>query len=332
MEKAMSRRAACAVALGVFLLLGVGLSAADRSTGKSTGRRPPRRKKPGPPDKGKKGKPGERVEGAPNVYELMKLYEARQYNSIYGKLPYRLLKPYAYVSSRKYPLVVCLHGVPGRGKDNALQLGCTYPVAVLARPETRRKYPTFVMAPQSPTWWGDQPYGTKKAAGGGTSGKKSPQMMSMLLDGIEAIQGVFSIDPNRIYVTGHSMGGFGAFNALASDPNMFAGAVVVAGGGDPNAAMDFAHVPVWVFCGQKSSILHHSQNMILALKKYGGKPSFTVFKELGHRCWRQAYESQALWDWLFAQRRVWPRPILTTQPATQPTSQPSTRPVVLKRE
>jgi len=320
----MSRKTTWAAAMVVAVLAG-GLVAADRAARTGRSKRPPRGKTAKPPSKGKKAKPGERLEKAPDVYELMKLYEARQYNSVYGKLPYRLLRPLAYVSSRRYPLVVCLHGVPGRGKDNALQLGCTYPVAVLARPDMRQKYPAFVMAPQSTTWWGDEPYGSKGGAGGKS---KHPPMMSMLLDGIEALGGVFSIDPNRVYVTGHSMGGFGAFNALASDPNLFAAAVVVAGGGDPNTAWRFSHVPVWVYCGEKSPILHYSQNMVLAMRKFGGSPNFTVIQDTGHRCWRQVYDSQAVWDWLFAQRRIWPRPVPTTLPATLP----ATRPIIIRRE
>ncbi len=326
----MSRKTMWAAALAVAALAG-GLSAADRPARTGKSKRPPRGKTARPPSKGKKAKPEKRLEKAPDVYELMKLYEARQYNSVYGKLPYRLLRPLAYVSSRRYPMVVCLHGVPGRGQDNALQLGCTYPAAVLARPDMRQKYPAFVMAPQSTTWWGDEPYGSRKGTGG--RGKsKHPAMMSMLLDGIEAMGGVFSIDPNRIYVTGHSMGGFGAFNAVASDPNMFAAAVVVAGGGDPNTAARFTHVPVWVYCGEKSSILHYSQNMVLAMRKFGGSPSFTVIKDAGHRCWQQVYDSQAVWDWLFAQRRIWPRPVLTTLPATLPATRPATRPILPERD
>ncbi|MGB2823029.1 MAG: prolyl oligopeptidase family serine peptidase [Phycisphaerae bacterium] len=328
----MSPKTTWAVVLALAALA-AGLSAADRPSRASRSKKPPRGKTVKPPQKGKRPEADKRFEKAPDVYELMKLYEARQYNSVYGKMPYRLLKPLSYASSRRYPLVVCLHGVPGRGEDNALQLGCTYPVAVLAQPDMRRKYPAFVMAPQSPTWWGDRAYGEKKPAGGpGKPSGKGPPMMSMLLDGIEALAGVFSIDPNRVYVTGHSMGGFGAFNALASDPNMFAAAVVVAGGGDPNTAASFLHVPVWVFCGQKSSILHYSQNMVLALKKVGGRCTFTVLEGAGHRCWYQVYDAQATWDWLFAQRRIWPRPILTTWPATLPATQPTTRPILLKRE
>ena len=293
-----------------------------------------RNKKPAkPPAKGVKTAKGgpKRLEKAPNVYELMKRYEARQYNSVYGALPYRLLKPQGYVPSRRYPLVVCLHGVPGRGKDNALQLGCTVPAAVLARPDMQKRYPAFVMAPQSPTWWGDAPYGTKPTPGGRMS-KKSPPMMSMLLDGIEALTGVFGIDPNRVYVTGHSMGGFGAFNALRSDPNMFAAAVIAGGGGDPNEAYRYRHVPVWVFCGAKSPILHYSQNMVLGIKKVMGKVNFTVIPDAAHQCWSQVYDSQATWDWLFAQRRVWPRPVLTTWPTTVPATLPATRPSASPRE
>ena len=300
----------------------------------SAAERPPRpAPTKGPP--GRTGKPpakdestqigGERLE----VSELMKIYEARQFVSGYGKLPYRLLRPLDYQHSRQYPLMVCLHGVPGRGKDNSLQLGATYPANVLARDEMRKQYPCFVIVPQSTAWWGDEPYGAK-----GSSGRKGkyPQSMTMLLESVDALQDAFNIDPNRIYVTGHSMGGFGAFNALATDPNTWGGAVIVGGGGDPNTASRFAHVPLWVHCGQKSSILHYSEKMVEALRSSGGKPSFTVVPNTDHRCWSQVYESRSVWAWLFSQRRTLPLPPVATQPALPPTTLPALIPGLLDGE
>ena len=217
-------------------------------------------------------------------------------------------------------MVVCLHGVPGRGKDNVMQLGNTYPVDVLSRADMRRRYPCYVLAPQTQTWWGDHPYGTKPAPG---AKSRSFPAMSLLLECVGDLAEGLNADPNRIYLTGHSMGAFGVFNALVSDPNMFAAAAVVAGGGDPNSALHITHVPTWVFCGEKSPILRYSRDMVDMLKRLGGQPKFTIVKGAGHVCWRQVYDAPAVWDWLFAQRRVIRRFDATTQPATQPTTRPT---------
>jgi predicted peptidase len=135
-----------------------------------------------------------------------------------------------------------------------------------------------------------------------------------------------SIDRDRVYLTGQAMGGFGAFNVIRQDPNMFAAAVTVSGGGDPNSAWRYAHVPVWLYGGESSQILHYSQEMYDALKKFHGKPNLTIIKGSKTNCWPQVYDSPATWDWLFAQRRV--LKIATTQatrPTTGPASGPTTR-------
>lgn len=276
------------------------------------------------PAKGLQTKDGKRpgkLKG-PDMQRLMKLYEAHKYVSSSGELPYRLLRPLAYDRGRQYPMVVCLHGAAGRGKDNVMQLGATYPADVLTRKEMRTRHPCFVLVPQSQTWWGDRPYGT---LGGAAKGKDFPAV-SLLLECVEELSASFSIDPNRVYVTGHSMGGFGTFNVLSSDPNVWAAAAVVAGGGDPNSGVfHFSHVPVWVFVGEKSPILRYSRDMVDALKRLGGTPNYTVVKGAGHECWQEVYDAPAIWDWLFAQRRVIRRFDLTTQPATLPASAPATR-------
>jgi hypothetical protein len=83
-------------------------------------------------------------------------------------------------------------------------------------------------------------------------------------------------------------------------------------------------VPVWIFTGEKSPIIHYPRDMFVALKAAGGHPKLTLLNGAATACWAEVYESQAMWDWLFSQRR---RPRLTaTQPATQPGAQPGTRP------
>jgi len=309
-------------AAAVFFAAGAALRAQGRPRLRPP--KPPSKKGPPGSKKPTPGKDGQATYPPANIQELMKLYEARQYHSLQGSLPYRMLRPVGYTARRPYPMVVCLHGVPGRGQENSLQLTATYPARVLARAEMRQKYPCFVLAPQSRTWWGDRPYGAPP--GGKPSGRDYPAM-TLLLECIAALQDVFSIDSNRVYLTGHGMGAFGAFNALATDANTFAAAAVVSGGGDPNSASDFYWTPLWVFAGEKSRIRHYSETMVQAVRKFGAAPKYTVVPGGATRCWAPVYEGPALWDWLFAQRRR-PKPALpTTWPATMPTTAPSLLPV-----
>lgn len=65
-----------------------------------------------------------------------------------GTLPYRLLKPEPYEEGKSYPLVVFLHGAGERGNENVVQL--VHGVGEFARPENRKKYSCFLVAPQCP--------------------------------------------------------------------------------------------------------------------------------------------------------------------------------------
>src|SRR4051812_25510268 len=80
--------------------------------------------------------------------DLEKLLEARVFTRGKASLPYRLLKPIDYDASKKYPLVVFLHGAGERGDDNRAQL--RHGIKDFASDEARKKYPCFLIAPQCP--------------------------------------------------------------------------------------------------------------------------------------------------------------------------------------
>jgi poly(3-hydroxybutyrate) depolymerase len=265
--------------------------------------------------------PGQHEKQGADVSMLQKVFEPRTFTTLDGHtMEYRLMKPAGYTPGKAYPMVVCLHGIPGEGKGNTLQLLASYAVGVLAKPEVQQRHPCFVLAPQSPNWWGNEPYGNTQPK----PGRKHFPAMSVLLQLVDNLGREFGMDPDRLYVTGQEMGGFGTFNALKSDPNMWAAAVVVSGGGDPNSAASFAHVPVWIYTGEKSPIIHYPRDMFVALKAASGHPKLTVLNGAATACWAEVYESQSVWDWLFSQRRQ-PR-LPTTQPAPQPGGQAGTQP------
>jgi len=243
---------------------------------------------------------------------LTRLYKAHEFKGGVT-LSYRLLEPpglEADDGGSKYPLVVCLHGVGGRGEGNLRNLGGTYAAAVLAEPALREKHPCFVLVPQCPpgrTW------SARPAA--------APHLAAVL-QLVDTLLKDRPVDPDRVYVTGQSMGGYGTWAALAARPGLFAAAMPVCGGGDPAAAARFKHVPVWAFHGERDTTVRpeQSQRMIAALKAAGASPKYTEFPGVGHGCWLQTYTTPGVWDWLFDQRR--PKP--TTRPADE--GNPTTRP------
>jgi predicted peptidase len=176
-------------------------------------------------------------------------------------------------------------------------------VAEFARPENRKSYPCFLIAPQCPKdcKWVDVNWG---AATHKTPPKPSDPLR-LVLELISVLPKEYSIDEQRIYVTGLSMGGYGTWDLLARRPDLFAAAVPICGGGDETQAAKMARVPVWVFHGARDTVVKpaRSRNMVEALKKAGGEPRYTEYPEQGHDSWVPAYKDPEMFRWLFAQKR-----------------------------
>src|SRR5688572_5797919 len=145
-------------------------------------------------------------------------FNARIYtNALLGKLPYRLFIPRGYESSTKYPLVLFLHGSGQSGTDNGAQFQVASPL-VFVSTANQTNYPCFMVAPQCPT----------------TRDWINPVMVEGVLELLTTLQTEFSLDPNRVYITGLSMGGYGTWALITRDPGRFAAAVPMSGGGDWN--------------------------------------------------------------------------------------------------
>lgn len=234
----------------------------------------------------------------PNVSEYAKgvaePFEARTYvNNKGDTMRYRLMMPLDYDSTKKYPLVVCLHGSSGRGKDNVNQVLTTLPAQLLSTAENRIKYPAFLFVPQCPT----------NADWGGIT--NIPVVDSLLVETMFSLEEEFSIDKNRRYVTGNSMGGYGTWHLICTRPEIFAAAVPICGGGNPALARNIVHLPIWAFHGAKDQNVpvSGSRDIIEAIRTAGGDPKYTEFPDAAHNIVKEVTDTPGLVDWLFAQKR-----------------------------
>jgi len=233
-----------------------------------------------------------------NAEDFRKRFEVRAFKN----LPYRLLIPKSYDAKKSYPLVVFFHGAGERGNDNVKQL--VHGMADFASDDVMDKYPCFVMAPQCPA--GEQWVDTPWSAAAHKMPAKPTEPMQLSLELIGVLQNEFSIDANRIYVTGLSMGGFGTWDAIQRQPKRFAAAVPICGGGDPAYAKQIAHLPIWAFHGDKDGVVkvQRTRDMITAIKAAGGSPKYTEYPGVGHNAWTATYANRKLYAWLFAQKRM----------------------------
>lgn len=232
--------------------------------------------------------------------------EARVHKDATGKtLPYRLLKPADPEAGKKYPLVLFLHGAGERGTDNTKQLVWFWSdkkPSVLTRKEVADAK-AFAVIPQCPDGkrWVEVPWEK-----GSYQSPEISEPLEQTLSLVEVLAKELPIDPDRIYVVGMSMGGYGAFDCVQRRPDLFAAAVSVCGAGDLSRAKAIAHVPVWAFHGDKDTAVPvaGSREMIDALKKAGGSPRYTEYPGVGHNSWSPAFEEKEFWTWLLAQKRV----------------------------
>ena len=228
-------------------------------------------------------------------------FEARIFTNAAGAtIPYRLLKPENYDATKKYPLVVFFHGSGERGTDNAAQL--KNGVKLFLAPKNRAEFPCFVLAPQCPPnqQWVDMPWGTDS----GTQPEQPSKSLQLVIDVIDVLPKEFSLDANRLYITGLSMGGFASWDLATRLPNRVAAAVPICGGGDEKAAARAAKVPIWAFHSDDDTSVKtiRTRNMVAAIKAAGGQPKYFEYSGLGHNSWDKTYREPELLPWMFAQR------------------------------
>lgn len=229
-------------------------------------------------------------------------YQKRVFRNAEGEtLPYRLLLPQGYDAQRVYPLVLFFHGAGERGTDNEIQL--VHGMVDFATDEAQQKHPCFVVAPQCPEQqqWVDTPW----TADQHTMPAEPTAALRLSLELLTSLAEEFSIDADRLYVTGLSMGGFGVWDAIQRHPDRFAAALPICGGGDTELAKWIAHIPVWAFHGDSDPVVkpHRSRAMIEALRAAGGSPKYTEYPDVEHNSWTATYADPQVHAWLFAQRR-----------------------------
>jgi predicted peptidase len=193
----------------------------------------------------------------------------RAYATADGQLvPYRVYVPASYDGSRAMPLVVALHGALG---DEKSYFSGIYDPAVIKGEADRRGY---IVA--TPTWLGRFAYGAPAEGD--------------VLRVIKEVASNYKIDPSRIYLTGHSLGGFGAWQTAFDHPEIFAAVAPISGGSPvkldalPPLLARIKNTPVLVVHGAKDGIVPpaRSREMVDAAKKAGVQITYTEVPGADH--------------------------------------------------
>ena len=242
---------------------------------------------------------------AKKMEDLLSPYGAATWKSpTEGSFLYRHASPVKMEKGKKYPLLVFFHGAGGRGNDNKGQLADAGGIEAFDKVGLQTKRSSHVFAGQVPKGerWVDVHWGLL--------GHDMPKISNSMRMAFEAVDSYVAdkknqVDPNRIYVMGLSMGGYGTWDAIQRRPNFFAAAVPICGGGDKNFGKTLKSLPIWAWHGDEDRVIKpsRSRDMIEAIRKAGGNPKYSEIKGRGHNSWTDAWNSKEMWDWLYSQKR-----------------------------
>lgn len=224
-------------------------------------------------------------------------------------LPYRILFPKSFDSSKKYPVIFFLHGRGESGSNNEDQL--RNGGGLFLKPELRTGYPCIVIAPQCPadSYWSNVKITTDTAGKRNFSFRKKgrpTKAMRMLLGLVDRILEKPFIDSTQIYAGGLSMGGMGTFELLRRKQGVFAAAFAICGGDEPSNVKKYDDVSLWIFHGGKDDIVspEFSEAIVRKLEKRKADVKFSLYPEANHNSWDPAFAEPDLMPWLFSKTRI----------------------------
>lgn len=212
----------------------------------------------------------------------LSLHRTHTFSSASGKLHYLSYEPPGWSDSAR-PLVLFLHGAGERGSHVEQVAAHGIPGEI----ERGKNFPFVAVSPQCPA--------------GQTWSELTPVLGGLLDELVDS----YKVDERRVYLTGLSMGAFGAWKLAAAAPNRFAALVPVCGGGDPATAPALRNLPTWAFHGESDDVVPvgKTQAMVDALIALGAPIKLTLYPGVGHDSWTRTYENPELYDWILGQRR-----------------------------
>jgi poly(3-hydroxybutyrate) depolymerase len=201
-----------------------------------------------------------------------------------------------------WPIILALHGRGERGSEGLWQTQIGLPQQVRDHPD---RWPFIIVMPQCPldAVWTD------------------PEMLAMAMAALDRETEEFHGDPERTYLTGLSLGGYGAWELARDNPQRWAAIAIVASGVfwsyEPERwqqaatlpgeyARPIGRTPVWLFHGADDPVVapRESDLMYDALKASGGHVRLWIYQGLKHDSWTRAYNEPELPRWLLAHRAI----------------------------
>lgn len=201
-----------------------------------------------------------------------------------GDRKYTVYVPEDYDASKTHPAILFLHGAGERGDDGIEPAQVGLGPAILQRGGV----PAIVIFPQARTTW-----------------QAGSEDAEAALKALEDASTAYKIDPDRVILTGLSMGGMGSWSLAAKHPDKFAAIVPICGPGRVEDVPSYKGLPIRAYVGDADFPRLHlgMRSMIEALREAGQEPDYTEYRGVGHNSWDRAYNDPELIDWMLSQRR-----------------------------
>ena len=235
-------------------------------------------------------------------------------------LPYNIYLPDDYSPEQKYPLVLFIHDAGVASNDIKQPLYQGNGATSWAELEAQARHKCIVVAPEYPVITVDDNFNYS-------------HHLDATIALIKDLQTHYSIDPTRIYTTGQSMGCMSSIVLMLKEPNMFAGALLVAGKWKPELMKPLSKQNIWIIScegdtssntlqGQAVELWRSEGNKVTEatwdmtlpqeqlsneadkMRNEGSHLLFTHLTGGNHRAtWFVAYGIKSVQDWLFEQHK-----------------------------
>ncbi len=111
-----------------------------------------------------------------------------------------------------------------------------------------------------------------------------PESERLVIDLLDSLPAEYNIDPERILITGYSLGGMGTWHFAARYPERFRAAIIMAGRPPENVSAIDWQIPLMVIHGRNDEIvpINATNNAVFALEERNVDITFRVLEGVTH--------------------------------------------------
>ncbi len=201
---------------------------------------------------------------------------------------YLLFVPDTYDPEEQWPLIVFLHGYSTNGSN----INTLFNKTPTNHIDDLSDFSFIIVSPQLPDGlW--------------------PKMFDPINELVDNLTEILPIDPNEIFLTGLSSGGYGTWKYALRYPDRFTAIAPIASGPSTSASdlvpediCSLMELPIWVFHGDADTWVSPEGNIetVAALEACGANVKFTLYPGANHQeSWQNAYGDPALYEWFMEQ-------------------------------